>query len=62
MEIDKNARGFAMLLVYLPALIFETYLEMLNEPAFITQPQKALTSVRKPPDFRDESINAAGRS
>jgi hypothetical protein len=36
-----------MLLVYLPALIFEAYLEMLNEPAFVTQPQKALTSVRE---------------
>jgi hypothetical protein len=33
-----------MLLVYLPALIFEAYLEMLNEAAFVTQPAKRLTS------------------
>jgi hypothetical protein len=36
-----------MLLLYLPALIFEAYLEMLSDPAFVTQPQKALTSARE---------------
>jgi hypothetical protein len=46
-EIDTSAGGFVMLLIYLPALIFEAYLEMLNEPAFVTPPQKALTSVRE---------------
>ena len=51
-----------MLLVYLPALILEACLEMLNEPAFVAQPQKALTSVRESPGFRDESISAARRS
>jgi hypothetical protein len=51
-----------MLLVCLPALIFEACLEMLNEPAFVTQPQKALTSLRAPPRFRDESMSAARRS
>jgi hypothetical protein len=50
-----------MLLVYLPALIFEVYLEMLNESAFVTQPRKA-SSVREPPGFRDEGISAARRS
>ena len=38
-----------MLLAYLPMLIFEAYLEMLNEPAFVTQPQKSSTSAREDP-------------
>ena len=41
-----------MLLMYLPALIFEAYLEMLNEPALVTRSRKALKpSVREPPGF-----------
>ena len=30
-----------MLLAYLPVLIFEAYLEMLSEPALVTQPRKS---------------------
>jgi hypothetical protein len=37
-----------MLLLYLPALIFEACLEMLNEPPFVAEPRNALTSVREP--------------
>jgi hypothetical protein len=39
--LTTNAGGFAMLLVYLPVLIFEACLEMPNEPAFVSlSPEK----------------------
>jgi hypothetical protein len=34
-------KGYAMLLAYLPALIFEAFLEMMNEPLPRQMPERA---------------------